>query len=135
MEDPVVDDGGPDEPDERQGDARPSQRIRIVGAEAGSEPEPGSGDPEDDRDAEGEAPSVTESDDPNKFGAIPVIPADGPPPPGMDDTEVAPTESAGSGDRGPAADDAPDPDDLELPHWTDPPSGQVPKVDPDEDLV
>lgn len=124
----MSDQGGPEGPDERRGDPRPSQRIRIVGADSASGDDPEAEHPDEAGEADAEAPSPSEADDPNKFGAIPVVSPDDPPPPGVDQTEQAPTEAV------PPVGAEPDPDDLELPHWTDPPSGQVPQVDPDEDL-
>jgi phosphatidate cytidylyltransferase len=126
----VVDEDRPEGPDGRRSDARPSQRIRIVGADNGdadADAEPGSGEAGDE--AAREAPArPSETDDPNKFGAIPVISADDPPPPGVDDTDQTAAQA-----QPPGGADA-DADELELPHWTDPPSGKVPAVDPDEDL-
>ena len=134
----MVDEDGPEGPEGRRADARPSQRIRIVGAESAS----GEGAPEEPSEsAEPESPAEApsgpsggpdrrpEADDPNKYGAIPVISPDDPPPPGVDDTDQAPVEPPADIGAAPP----PDPDDVELPHWTDPPSGQVPKVDGDDD--
>jgi phosphatidate cytidylyltransferase len=125
----VVDEDGPEDPDEGGGRNRPSQRIRIVGAESSSDDDAAADGPE------GDAPKTTpqeptEAEDPNQFGAVPVVSADGPPPPGVDDPDEAATEPVGPTGAG-SGDDA---DELELPHWTDPPSGQVPAVDPDDDL-
>lgn len=121
----MVDEDGPENPEERTNDPRPSQRIRIVGADSASGDEPPDAEP-----PPSEPEHRAETDDPNKFGAIPVISADGPPPPGVDDTDQGATPVAAGADDGPP----PDAEETELPHWTDPPSGQVPRVDPDEDL-
>ncbi|MEL7208802.1 MAG: phosphatidate cytidylyltransferase, partial [Actinomycetota bacterium] len=121
----MVDEDGPQGPDDRRRDPRPSQRIRIVGADSGDEPEADPGEvPDQPAPAESGDPG-----DPNKFGAIPKISADGPPPPGVDDTDQAPTQAVPTvgADSGGGEADGGD----ELPHWTDPPSGQVPRVDPE----
>lgn len=67
--------------------------------------------------------------DPNQFGRIPVIRPDDPPP--VD--EDAPPDA----DDVAAADDVPTGDEVpSLPHWTDPPTGEVPKIfDDDDDLA
>jgi phosphatidate cytidylyltransferase len=132
----VSDDSGPDGPGPGRHDPRPSQRIRIVGAE------PAGGDEaEDDAADRPPADPPAEANDPNKFGAIPKISADGPPPSGMDNTDEGTVPPATPVEAAPdipevqqESDPLPDPDDLELPHWTDPPTGQVPAVGDDEDL-
>ena len=102
-----------DRPDEGvPSDPRPSGRIRIVGAQPATGEHPTvPAQPPDDEPAAGEPPVA---DDPNKFGAIPVISADEPPkdptPPRgvpLDADEPAPPAEP--------TPTAPDLDDLDLP--------------------
>ncbi|QGG94865.1 phosphatidate cytidylyltransferase [Actinomarinicola tropica] len=74
-----------------------------------------------------EAESESESD-PNQFGRVPVVRPDDPPS-GGDTGEPAAAPPADEG--APPSDGAP-----ALPHWTDPPTGDVPKIfgDTDDDL-
>ena len=76
-------------------------------------------EPDDDRPVL-RFPSPITSRDPSSFGAVPIVRA-GDPPPGADDDafEVDATgelESVGEGES------------FELPHYSDPPTGQVPRV-------
>jgi phosphatidate cytidylyltransferase len=104
MSDDRPDEGAPSDP-------RPSGRIRIVGAQPATGEHPTvPADPPGEAEG-GDAPVV---DDPNKFGAIPVISADQPPsdptpPRGVDTGADEPPAPA------PAPSAAPDLDDLDLP--------------------
>lgn len=89
----------------------------------------------------GAADGGPDEGDPNQFGRVPIIRPDAPPP-GLDDDEppaaaaAAPADAAP--DTGDAAGDAAAPAAPELPHWTEPPTGEVPKIfssDPDDDLA
>lgn len=63
------------------------------------------------------------SRDPSEFGPVPIVKADQPPPAEAGDS-AEPGDTVG--------------DDTELPHWTEPATGQVPKViagDSDEDMA
>lgn len=73
--------------------------------------------------------------DPNQFGRVPIVRPDDPPP---SDSGTGPAlgvdEAAGDAGTTPEVSSAP----PELPHWADPPTGEVPKIfesDVDEDLA
>ena len=106
------------DPPSESRDPRPSDAIRVVGAENAADA--ATGKPEDRPEP---AP------DPRQFGAVPVISAEGPP---ADETDPQPPADAPAPMASPEDDTQPAPapgaDGGDLPHWTDPPSGQVPVV-------
>lgn len=85
--------------------------------------------PDDEAQDEGfrvlSSDEVEGESDPNQFGRIPVVRPDAP-----SDEEAAP-------DAADEADDQPSDGAPALPHWTDPPTGDVPRIfgDTDEDLA
>ncbi len=74
--------------------------------------------------------------DPNLFGRVPIIRPDDPPPEVVDDDPLeGPADESPFGDEVTVADESAPP---ELPHWADPPTGEVPKIfesDVEEDLA
>ena len=106
-------DDRPGHPDDEPRD----EGFRVLGSTGPSDPDPDTG----------AAPDAPVEGDPNQFGRVPVVRPDEPavPAPGPDETSPGP---AGPGDE-----TAP-----ELPHWTDPPTGDVPRIfssDEDDDLA
>jgi phosphatidate cytidylyltransferase len=121
-----------DEEVEERPPARPTEGVRIIGAE------------EAQAAIESGAVAGRRPDDEPRFGDVPEAPA-GPRPPlrfplgaGADPAEVtrsvrgggAPDEEPGTGDLRWQDDTAA----TELPHWTEPPSGETPRVGDDDDL-
>jgi phosphatidate cytidylyltransferase len=97
-----------------------SEGVRIIGATEASSAVAGGESDEDAADdepaADDERPILrfpTDAGDPSAFGAVPVVSADDPPPVG-----TFPHDSS----------ENPDDDSYELPHYSDPPTGQVPTV-------
>ncbi len=89
MSDDRPDEGSPSDP-------RPSGRIRIVGAQPATGEHPtvaASGPPEDERPEPPPPPEPPPAEDPNRFGAIPIIADDDPPP-------EAPAATGDTGDSG-----------------------------------
>ena len=141
----MADDDRPRDPDDRP---PRTDRIRIVGAESASEAA-GRGEPEEG------APGRPRTDDPNRFGAIPIISPDDPPPaelsgdepggaPPDDDDDLPSTrpidiapEQAEESQQAPPEPAAPaspppppPPEEDELPSWT----ARLAEDDVDDDL-
>jgi phosphatidate cytidylyltransferase len=185
-----------DDDDDVPEDPRPSGRIRIVGAKPATGEHPTVPSEPPSAPEAGEPPPAAE--DPNRFGAIPIISADEPPPeegepspppepvrvtptavPDLGDLDLPPTAAVptvadqdeddlddirvwaapdddepdlgtvagrtapddrfdelvdAALDLGGGGNDDDDPTETEMPHWTEPPSGQVAAVSGDEDL-
>ena len=129
MSDDRPDEGAPSDP-------RPSGRIRIVGAQpaTGEHPTVPAQPPESPTpDAAAQPPEADDGtvDDPNRFGAIPIISADDPPPDPTTPGSVEPSsvEPEPPAPAPPVA--SPDLDDLDLPDTAAIPV--VPPVEPEPD--
>lgn len=135
---------GPDDRDELDDtgstEVSPGRRstgegVRILGAEEASEVAarseatpreearaPGGGASEESEDDDRPVlrfPTPIESRDPSSFGAVPVVRA-GDPPPEVPDGDGEPDRGGSEGSEGGSR--------FELPHYSDPPTGQVPRV-------
>jgi phosphatidate cytidylyltransferase len=143
-------DSGPDEPEHDEAPPRRTEGVRIIGAEEAAEAvargeagtrrapdQPGYGDRPDTVDADADDrpvlrfPSPITSRDPSSFGAVPIVRAGDPPPEGPEEGE----EPEQPEQRGLPLDEptgeqiaAPPGDDFEMPHYSEPPTGQVPRV-------
>lgn len=126
-----------DEPQEPPQPPR-TEGVRIIGAqeaaeavargEAGRRRDPDPSDPVAEAEGPDESddrpvlrfPTPITSRDPSSFGAVPIVRA-GDPPPDDDDGDLSSGEATGELT-------AADLESFELPHYSDPPTGQVPRV-------